>query len=64
MGSSIQYRIFKIEKLSQLLVLCDADRSILYELDGQHFVPTAFSLRDGISFSHGERIDKDSSFFD
>lgn len=59
----IRFKIFKIEKLSQLLVLSGADRSVLYELVGDSFVPTAFSLRDGISFQHGESIDKDSTLF-
>ncbi len=61
---SIRFKIFKIEKLAQLLVLSGADRSILYELVGNTFVPSAFSLRDGISFQHGESIDKSDSFFD
>ena len=60
---SIRFKIFKIEKLSQLLVLSGADRSILYELIGDTFVPTAFSLRDGISFHHGERIHKEDDLF-
>jgi hypothetical protein len=61
---SIRFKIFKIEKLSQLLVLSGADRSILYELVGDTFIPSAFSLRDGISFHHGESIDKSDSLFD
>lgn len=60
---SIRFKIFKIEKLSQLLVLSNADRCVLYELAGDSFIPTAFSLRDGISFQHGESIDKDDTLF-
>ncbi|MBK7056201.1 MAG: hypothetical protein IPH52_14360 [Leptospiraceae bacterium] len=60
---SIRFKILKIEKLAQLLVLSGSDRVVLYELIGDFFIPTAFSLRDGISFQHSERIPKASGFF-
>ena len=60
---SIRFKILKIEKLAQLLVLSGSDRAVLYELIGDYFIPTAFSLRDGISFQHSERIPKASGFF-
>jgi hypothetical protein len=57
-------RYLRLKSSAQLLVLSGADRSILYELDGDTFVPSAFSLKDGISFQHGESIDRDDSLFD
>jgi hypothetical protein len=48
---SIRFKIFKIEKLAQLLVLSGADRSILYELIGDSFVPSAFSLAMELVFN-------------
>jgi hypothetical protein len=50
-----RFKIAKIEFLARLISLSSADRAILYEYKNEIFIPTAYSLREGIRF---DRIDK------
>jgi hypothetical protein len=59
---SIRFKIFKIEKLSQLLVLSGADRSILYELIGDTFVPSAFSYAMELVFNMAKGLIRKMTF--
>lgn len=58
---SIRFKILKVEKLSQLLLLYKADRAVLYELEGKSFLPTAYSIKDGIGYFPIEKIENSSN---